>query len=123
MDPAALLPARRPISSCLCGSGPVAWDRQGGSRTRGRQLDATILELPHERRTNSGRLEPAFDLPVVEARLLIGEDFLRQDLVVLDPVDLGDADDLAGAILEAGGMDDQVNCRGDLLRIDRSGNL
>ena len=53
--------------------------------------------------------------PSTNAGLLEDEDVLDEDLVVLDPVDLGDVDDLAGAVLEAGGVDDEVDGRGDLL--------
>ena len=60
-------------------------------------------------------LSSPVDLAVDEAGLLEGEDVLGQDLVVLDAVDLGDVDDLAGAVLEAGRVDDQVDGRRDLL--------
>jgi hypothetical protein len=43
------------------------------------------------------------------------EDVLRQDLVVLDAVDLGDVRDLPCAILEPGRVHDQVEGRGHLL--------
>src|SRR5450759_3944914 len=80
----------------------------------GRQLDPVGLELPHERRPDPGRLEYPLDLSVSYTGLLEGEDVLGEDFVVFDPVDLGDVDDLAGAILEAGCMDDQVDGGGDL---------
>ena len=57
----------------------------------------------------------ALDLAVDEPGLLEGEDVLGEDLVVLDPVDLGDVDDLARAVVEPGGVDDEVDGRGDLL--------
>ena len=72
-------------------------------------------EAAHERGPDAGRLEVALDLAVLDAGLLEGEDVLGQDLVVLDPVDLGDVDDLARAVLEPGRMDDEVDGRGDLL--------
>ena len=62
-----------------------------------------------------GRLEHPLDLAVDDAGLLVLEDVLEQDLVVVDPVDLGDVDDLARAVLEPGGMDDQVDRRRDLV--------
>ena len=75
--------------------------------------------LAANRAMNVGRMpvgvSVALDLAVVHPGLLEGEDVLGQDLVVLDPVDLGDVDDLARAVLESGGVDDEVDRRGDLL--------
>ena len=68
---------------------------------------------------NVGRMpvgwSDALDLAVLEAGLDEREDVLGEDLVVLDAVDLGDVDDLALAVLEPGGVDDDVDGRGDLL--------
>src|SRR4029078_6774757 len=61
----------------------------------GRQLDAGLLELRHERRADAGGLELADDLPVDEVPLLELEDVLGQDIVVLHPLDLRDVGDLA----------------------------
>ncbi len=73
------------------------------------------LNLP----MNVGRipvgLRVALDLAVDDAGLFELEDVLEQDLVVVDPVDLGDVDDLARAVLEPGGVDDQVDRRRDLV--------
>src|SRR3989337_2070219 len=54
------------------------------------QLDATLLELAHERRPDAGGLEEPLDLAVRDAGLLEREDILHQDLVVLDAEDLRD---------------------------------
>ena len=89
----------------------------------GWQRDPAGLELRHERRPDPGRLELALDLAVAERRLLEGEDVLGQDLVIVDPVDLGDVDDLARPVLESGGVDDQVDRRGDLVADRAEGQL
>ena len=88
-----------------------------------RKLDAGLLELLHERRPDAGRDELALDLAVLHPGLLEHEDVLGQDLVVLDPVDLGDVDDLAGPVLQASRVDDQVDRRGDLLADRPQGQL
>ena len=80
-----------------------------------RQLDTGPLELAHERRPDAGRLQGALDLAVAVPGLDEAEDVLGEDLVVLDPVDLGDVDDLARAVLEPRRVDDEVDGRGDLL--------
>ena len=80
-----------------------------------RQLDPVRLEPAHEGRPDAGRLERPLDLALDDAGLLVLEDVLEQDLVVVDPVDLGDVDDLARAVLEPGGVDDQVDGRRDLV--------
>jgi hypothetical protein len=61
----------------------------------------------------------ALDLAVDDAGLTVLEDVLEQDLVVVDPIALGDVDDLARAVLEPCRVDDQVEGRGDLVA-DRS---
>src|SRR5215213_8377950 len=78
------------------------------------QLDPARLELRHERRSEAGRPKLAFDPAVLEGGLLEDEDVLGEDLVVFDPIDLGDVDDLPGSVLQPGGVDDQVHGRGDL---------
>src|SRR3990172_4906736 len=80
-----------------------------------RQVDAHGLEVLDELRPDAGRLQAALDLPVEDARLLEHEHVLHDDRVALHPLDLGDVDDLAGPVLEAGLVDDEVDGRGDLL--------
>src|SRR5712671_2558864 len=80
-----------------------------------RQVDAQAVERLDELRTNAGRLEMALDRAVHDAGLLPQEDVLHDDDVAFHPLDLGDVGDPAGAVLEAGLMDDEVHGRGDLL--------
>src|SRR6478752_339913 len=80
-----------------------------------RQMDAHHLELLDELRSDAGRLEAALDLAFDDTGLLEDEDVLHDDDVAFHPLDLGDVDDLPGAVLQAGLLDDQVDGRGDLL--------
>src|SRR3954467_13928547 len=79
-----------------------------------RQVDTLCLGPAHERRPHATRLKGALDPAVVEAGLLEREDVLDEDLVVVDPVDLGDVDDLARAAVCTCGMDDEVDRGRDL---------
>src|SRR5690349_4213349 len=76
-----------------------------------RQVDAHRLEVLDELRPDAGRLEPALDLAVDHARLLEDEHVLHDDRVTFHALDLGDVHDLAGAVLEARLVDDQVDRR------------
>ena len=64
---------------------------------------------------DTGGLEATHDAAIADTGLLEREDLLGQDGVVFDPVDLGDADDLARTVAESCGVDDDVHGRGDLL--------
>ncbi len=81
----------------------------------GRQRDTANLERGHEGGAHARRLEEALDLAVAHSGLLELEDLVGQDVVILDAVDLGDADDLARAVAESGRMDDDIDRGGDLL--------
>ena len=103
--------------SRLAGAGAVRTQRvfrRDAELARG-QCDAAFLELRHERGPDPGRLQTTQDLPVDEVGLLELEDVLGLDLVFFDPVDLGDVDDPAAAVLEPGCVDDEVHRRSDLL--------
>src|SRR3970040_346066 len=78
-------------------------------------VNALDLEALDELGTDAGRLQPALDLAVEDARLLEDEDVLHDDDVALHPLDFGDVGDLAGAVLEPRLVDDEVDRRGDLL--------
>src|SRR5215208_281247 len=104
--PASLRLADRARSSLVLGRDPEF--------TR-RQRDPVPLELGHERRPDTRRPQLTLDSTLPERGLLEREDVLGQDLVVLDPVDLGDVDDLAAAVLEPGRVHDEVDRGGDLL--------
>src|SRR3954466_98082 len=80
-----------------------------------RQVDALDLELLDELGPDPGRLQPALDLPFGDARLLEDEDVLHDDNVAFHALDFRDVRDLAGAVLETALVDDQVDCRRDLL--------
>src|SRR5215475_4976139 len=80
-----------------------------------REVDALRFELLDELRPDAGRLEPALDLAVDHAGLLEDEHVLHDDGVAFHALDLGDVRDLAGAVLEAGLVDDQVDRGRDLL--------
>src|SRR5262245_4976139 len=78
-----------------------------------REMDAHRLELLDELRTDTRRLQAALDLAVQDAGLLEHEHVLHDDRVAFHALDLGDVDDLAGAVLEAGLVHDQVDRRAD----------
>src|SRR4029078_8804135 len=67
-----------------------------------RHAHTVLRELRHEGRAHTGGSELALDLALRVGRLLEGEDVLDEDLVILDPVDLGDVDDLKGSVLNSG---------------------
>src|SRR5918992_6172181 len=82
----------------------------------GGQDDAGCLQPLTDLRTNAGRTEPSDHLAVgVQAELLETEDLLHGDDVPFHAGDLGDADDLAGAVRQPRLLDDDLDGRGDLL--------
>src|SRR5260221_5597741 len=80
-----------------------------------REMDAHHLELLDELRSDTGRLEAALDLAFDDAGLLEDEHVLHDDHITFHALDLGDVHDLAGTVLEAALLDDEVDRRGDLL--------
>src|SRR4051812_31497520 len=74
-----------------------------------REMDAHRLERLDELRSDAGRLEPALDLAVDHTGLLEDEHVLHDDRVTFHALDLGDVHDLAGAVLEARLVHDQVD--------------
>src|SRR3954447_16903296 len=85
----------------------------GEPEETGREIDPHDLELLDELRPDPCRLQPALDLAFDHPGLLEHEHILHDDDITLHALDLGDVHDLAGAVLEAGLLDDQVDCRGD----------
>src|SRR3954453_23909212 len=108
--------AATPATASVIGSTVSSSPRSVAEAEEARgQMDPHHLELLDELRTDAGRLEPALDLALDHARLLEHEDVLHDDDVAFHPLDLGDVDDLTGAVLETALRDDQVDGRGDLL--------
>src|SRR5215204_4598785 len=66
-----------------------------------RQIDVRRFELLDELGPYAGRLHAADDLAAFDAGLLEDEYVLHDDYVALHTLDLGDAGDFAGAVLEA----------------------
>src|SRR4029077_3059832 len=87
----------------------------GEPEESGREIDSHHLELLDELRPDAGRLEPALDLAFDDPGLLEDEHILHDDDIAFHTLDLGDVHDLAGAVLEAGLLDDEVDRGGDLL--------
>src|SRR5262245_59907621 len=84
----------------------------------GRQMDAGGLEALAGLRTHAGRAEPADDLPLLrDAELLEQEDLLHRDHVAFHAGDLGNADDLAGAVAHARLLTEDLVGSGDMLAI------
>src|SRR5712691_3686903 len=108
----AATPAMASVIGSTAGSPPCSVAEAEEAR---RQMDAHHLELLDELGANAGRLEPALDLALDDTRLLEHEDVLHDDDVAFHPLDLGDVDDLPGAVLETALLDDEVDRRGDLL--------
>src|SRR3990172_1180788 len=79
------------------------------------QVDALDFETVYELGADAGRLEATLDLAVEDAGLLEDEDVLHDDDITFHALDLGDVGDLAGAVLEARLVDDEIDRRGDLL--------
>ena len=81
----------------------------------GRQVDALDLELLDELGPDAGRLEPALDLALDDARLLEHEHVLHHDHITLHALDLGDVGDPSRAVLQTCLVDDEVDRGRDLL--------
>src|SRR5690242_21750437 len=79
-----------------------------------RQMDAHRLERLDELRSDAGGLQAALDLAVDHPGLLEDEHVLHDDRVAFHALDLGDVRDLAGPVLEAGLVHDQVHRGRDL---------
>src|SRR3972149_10224818 len=89
-----------------------------------RQVNPGRIELLDKFGADPGGPQLALDLALDHRGLLEDEDVLHHDDVALHPLDLGDGDDLARAILEPVLVNDQVNRRWDLLadRLERQGH-
>src|SRR5664279_1577696 len=101
-------------ATAMVGISPCSCSEVEAEEAR-RQMDAHHLELLDELRADAGRLEATLDLAFDDARLFEDEHVLHDDDIAFHTLDLGDVHDLAGTVLEAALLDDEVHRRGDLL--------